>query len=492
MSMSAAHPDFASEQAFLHHAYASLKAMRKKIASQGDAGGDPKASAALKKHRETLLARMEDPQSVCFGRLDLEGGGRFYVGPQGIQDSGGGMIVINWAAKAALPFYEATPENPMALDLRRRFRTERERLLGIADEVFGTGSAVQPTIADILLEELGRERTAEIREIAATIQRDQYRIISRPLGSPTIVQGGPGTGKTVVGLHRAALLLYRHRQELVSSGVLVVGPNRLFMQYIAYVLPSLGETAADQVAIESLAPVRASALDDPLVAQVKGSERMAEVLRKAVVERVRMPTEDVEFQANGVRFSVPHWEVKALVDEFDGRTATYLGARDRFRSTFERRVATAYAAAAAAVLARQPDLGVPLAIDARQIPTFDSVQERMWPAITAAELVRQLLSSEDRLARAGTDVLTETERRLLFRKPVQTIDAVKWTAADGPLVDEVQFLLDGGVRTYGHVVLDEAQDLTPMQLHIGGFELEVPPKLVEGVRTYPAQMTIVA
>jgi DNA helicase IV len=459
----AAHPDFQSEQDFLRHAYACLGAMRDKRESLGDAGGDLKASAALEKLRRKALERMDDPESICFGRIDYEEGERLHIGPQAILDGAGDLAVINWAADKARPYYEASPEEPLDLRLRRRFRTQRERLLGISDEVFGTTTDVEPTIGDVLLQELGRERTAEMREIAATIQRDQYRIISRPLASTTIVQGGPGTGKTAVGLHRAALLLYRHRDELGAGRVLIVGPNPLFMQYIAYVLPSLGETAADQVAVNSLGSVDGRVADHDLVARVKGDERMIELLRRAVVDRVRAPVEDIEFRANGISFNVDATVVAELVSSFDATDMTYVAGRDRFRYSFERVVSEGYSA----VSQKRPNRLLP-PVNVRALPEFERAVDRIWPTITAPDLVRQLLSSEDRLERAAADVLTEVERRLLYRKPVERLDQVRWTSSDGPLVDEVQQLIEPNVQRAGHVVLDEAQDLTPMQLRMVG------------------------
>jgi DNA helicase IV len=456
------HPDFLDEQEFLLHAYRALQAMRESPGLSGDAGGDPKASAALRKEQERFLDRLEHPDTVCFGRIDQADGDHHYIGPRGVFDAGGTPIVINWSAPAAEPFYEATPDDPVGLVLRRRFRTRRETLLGISDETFG--AAEEPTIIDVLLEELGQERTAEMREIASTIQQDQYRIISRPLDATTVVQGGPGTGKTAVGLHRAAFLLYRHRQDLVASRVLIVGPNPLFMRYIAYVLPSLGETTADQLAIEALGPVSPVRRDDELVGRVKGDERMAEVLRRAVVDRVRAPDEDVRFSANNVRFTVEASAIAELVDGFDARSQSYVAARDRFRAAFERIVSDRYVSE---VTRRAASPAAP-SVNVRALREFERAVDRIWPAITAAELVRQLLASEERSERAATDMLTIAERRLLYRPPVERLDQVRWSVDDVPLVDEVQSLLEPTARRYGHVVLDEAQDLTPMQLRMVG------------------------
>jgi DNA helicase IV len=460
------HPEFESEQAFLRHAYECLKDMQARREARGDSGGDPKASAALEKLRQEVLERLGDPDSLCFGRIDLVEGNQHYVGRQGIWENGYGSepIVINWRAAAAEPFYTATPADHAGLTLRRRFRTDGSLLLGIADEPFGVAPTAEPTIGDILLEELGRERTAEMRDIVATIQDDQYRIISRPIDSATVVQGGPGTGKTAVGLHRAAMLLYRHREALTASRVLIVGPNPLFMQYIRYVLPALGETAADQSAIGGLGSMSSSRTDEVLVARVKGDERMSAVLRRAVADRVRAPSDDVTFRANGVDFRVKAEVITDLIGDFDAESTAYQVARDRFRAALERQVLEAYTSAA---YERRPGRPV-IPVNARSLPEFDRALDRIWPAITAQEIVRQLLASDERLDRAGTGVLSSTERRLIYRKPVEKLEEVQWTISDVPLVDEVQELLDRRPRRYGHVVLDEAQDLTPMQLRMVG------------------------
>jgi DNA helicase IV len=435
--------------------------MRQDIPADGHVGADPKAAAVLKKHFEIVRKHLENPDTVLFGRIAFEDGEDFHVGPRGIRDNGE-FVVVNWAAPAARPFYEATPTEPAGLALRRRLRTERDRLLGIADEWFGVGHP-EPTLGDILLDELVRDRTGEMRQVAATIQGDQYRIMERPLDAPTIVQGGPGTGKTIVGLHRAALLLYRHRQQLTTRRVLVVGPNQVFMRYIAYVLPSLGETAVDQVVVENLVDIKAGERDDRLVARVKGDNRMVEVLRRAVVDRVRPPAEPIEFIENGMPFSLSADAITALVGDYDGENESYNGGRLRFRAAMERAVTEAYVAASRRY--RPGEVPTPLSTN---ISELDRALDRIWPSITAAELVRQLLSSEERIERAGDGILTDAEKRLLYRKPAERLGDVQWSTSDLPLIDEAQDLIDPVARRYGHVIVDEAQDLTPMQLRMVG------------------------
>lgn len=457
------HPDFESEQAFLRHAYATLEAVKARGLPNPDAGADPKAMAALRKMFEEAQERFDDG-SVCFGRIDNKTGSTYYIGPNLIWETPGvgQPLVISWASGQATPFYTATPAEPLDLTLRRRFRSERDRLLTIADEPFGVAPEQEPTIGDFLLEELGRNRTSEMRQIAATIQTEQYEIIARPALTTTIVQGGPGTGKTVVGLHRAALLLYRERERTGVQRVLVVGPNRLFMQYIQSVLPSLGETAADQRAVSALGPISSVLHADPLVARVKGDLRMAEVLRRAVTDRVRPPEEPTRFSHNGVRFEIAAERIADLIGDFDAGVDAYNSARDRFRSAFERMVMDEYAAAARQAGRR------PAALRTRDLPELDRARDRIWPTFTAPELLRQLLASEERLERATEGLLTDPERRLLFMKPVERLEQVKWTITDVPLADEVQYLLDHRPQRYWHVVIDEAQDLTPMELRMVG------------------------
>lgn len=458
------HPEFASEQEFLRHAAQCLHRMREKLPRDGAAGADPKAAAVLKEHFEKARERLEHPDTVVFGRIIFANGDDFYLGPLGIQDDDDDLIVVNWAAPAAKPFYEASSTDPAGLTLRRRLRTRRDQLLGIADEWFGT-AAIEPTIGDILLDELTRERTAEMQQVVATIQADQYRIMERPLDSPTIVQGGPGTGKTIVGLHRAVLLLYRYRQELTTRRVLVIGPNQVFMRYIAHVLPSLGETAVDQVVVDDLleSDLRATRRDDPLVARVKGDERMVEVLRRAAVDRVRPPETAVEFTESGISVSISPDVIADLVRDFDARGRSFNNARLQFRAALQRTVADAYVAECRRLRpgAHTPPLPT-------RMPDLDRALDRIWPTITAPELVRQLLSSEERIERAGDGILNDAEKRLLYRKPVERLEQVDWSTSDIPLIDEVQELIEPTVRRRGHVIIDEAQDLTPMQLRMIG------------------------
>src|ERR671919_174897 len=246
-----AHPDLPAEQAYVDRAYAAL---------------------ALEAWSARRLATYEDAQrGLLFGRLDYEDVERpLYVGRRWVEDSERRQLVVNWQAPAARPVYTATPHDPQRVTLRRRFRAQGRRLIDIADETLDGTTLDGASVSDFLLEELERDRSTRMRDIVATIQGDQYRLITHDGGRPLVIQGGPGTGKTAVGLHRASWLLYTHRERLARSRVLVVGPNRTFMEYVSHVLPALGEDSVAQLAVSDLVPgVTATLRDAPAVARLK-------------------------------------------------------------------------------------------------------------------------------------------------------------------------------------------------------------------------------
>src|SRR5262245_46033152 len=251
------HPELESEQAYVDHAYACLEAMRRQVERAGEAGIGETEALVLEAWAAKRLITFEDAErGLCFGRLDLDGVLRpLYIGRRWVHEEQT-PIVVNWQAPAARAFYTATVAEPQGVALRRRFRTEGRRLLDLYDEPLdGSAGDVVHGVADILLEELERSRDEHMRDIVATIQADQYRLITREPEGVLVIQGGPGTGKTAVGLHRASWLLYTYRSELERSGVLVVGPNSVFMDYISHVLPTLGEERVEQSAVDELAGV---------------------------------------------------------------------------------------------------------------------------------------------------------------------------------------------------------------------------------------------
>jgi DNA helicase IV len=467
------HPDFETEQAFLQHAARCLAKMTTAAKSPPGAGS-VKASAALKRMQDEFLKEVSRESTITIGRIDQVDGDRFHIGPRIVWD-GINPIVISWAAPIAAPFYTATPADAQGLILRRRLRTEYDRLLGIQDDFFDTSrvgaiaatdtadktAQIEPAISDALLDELRRKRTGELHEIAATIQRDQYEVITRAADISTIVQGAPGTGKTLVGLHRAALLLFRNRSQGFEPKVLIVGPNPLFIRYISYVLPSLNETAVDQLAASELGPIPTRLADDPAVARVKGSPMMVRVIANALTDRVRVPTEATGFRPSGLTFEVDASAIAEAVEAVRAESLPYNAMRERFRLSLEDLVTQAF-------LRARDRSGRSIETTLRQLPEFARAMDRIWPFMTPIELTRQLLTSEERLEKASSGILSDAERRLLYRKPELQGAPVPWTTSDVPLLDEAQSLIEGSTPRYWHVVLDEAQDLTPMELRMVG------------------------
>src|SRR5262245_6032046 len=287
------HPDLADEQAYIDHAYECLEtsraaAWRLRDLNEADLGGTFQARFERNAFDEALLKRLADLDlgnaALVFGRIDrhvedddtaVEG---FHIGRLAVADENSEPIVIDWRAPVAEPFYRATGRTPMGLARRRHFAVEGRTLLGIEDELFGGGhlgvgndegleleDSDRPQLRgySTLIASIERGRTGSLGDIVATIQAEQDEIIRSPQAGVLVVQGGPGTGKTVVALHRAAYLLYTHRFPLEDQGVLVIGPNRVFLRYIEQVLPSLGEAGVEQVVLADLVPdVRFAARGD--------------------------------------------------------------------------------------------------------------------------------------------------------------------------------------------------------------------------------------
>ena len=362
---------------------------------------------------------------------------------------------MNWQAPAARPFYTATPVAPHGVTLRRRFRTRGREVLDINDEALdGSLAEGAAAVDDFLLEELERSRDAHMRDIVATIQADQYRLIARDPAPPLVVQGGPGTGKTAVGLHRASFLLYAHREEL--RRILVVGPNPTFMDYVSHVLPILGEESVDQRAVAELVDgIEVSRADRPDVERLKADLRLAEVVRRAVELRLEPRAGSFEARLDGAYVRVREEEVEPLLAR---------GARASSAWRTPRASASAWSSCADLYGQYTAKLGASAFAAADEVERalrkagLTRFIDRVWPVVKPDVVVAQLLGNRTRLREAAGDLLDAGEQRLLARR------ARGWSRADVPLLDLARTLLVEPPRAYGHVIVDEAQDLTPMEL----------------------------
>jgi DNA helicase IV len=454
------HPDLAAEQAYVDGAYDCLDRMREALIRAAEAGATEVAAEAIESWANERLRTFADAErGLCFGRIDSEEASEaIYVGRRWVHDDDRGALIVNWQAPAARPFYTATPAEPHGVTLRRRFRTRGRTLTGISDEALdGSLADAAAAVDDFLLEELEQARDARMRDIVATIQADQYRLIAREPDPPLVVQGGPGTGKTAVGLHRASYLLYAHRTEL--RRVLVVGPNPAFMEYVSHVLPTLGEESVDQRAlaelVDGVAVTRADSLD---VQRLKADPRLGEVVAQAAAQASEggVPQELV-IRLEGRFVGVESDEVGELLAEARAELGLTAAARERFRMNVLRRFYEDYGVRLGGQAFRNFDeVERALRKDGRLTRFLD----RAWPAPKPEQVVRRLLASREGLAAAADGLLDDAERELLRRA------RSGWSEADLPLIDETRALLTGAPTQYGHVIVDEAQDLTPMQLRM--------------------------
>jgi DNA helicase IV len=460
-------PELRAEQEYLDGARAALSAMHRRaralLDDLRDAGHPDLDYQAALMHRIAVLA--ESPRPLLFGRIDEEAGPSWHIGRRHVEDREGDPVVVDWRAPISTPFYRARVEDALGLARRRQVMVDRGRVVAVADDLFGAHdgdpSGTRLRGGDALLAELERARTGEMLDIVATIQAEQDEIIRAPLDLLLAVQGGPGTGKTAVGLHRAAFLLYNH-PELARDGVLVLGPSRAFLRYIAQVLPSLGEEAVLQSTVADIAPRAKVQAEDALeVRLVKGDPRMAEVLARSLHQRRRPVAEDVTLRARFTRCTLEREAVNRLSDAIAEGAAPYKAGRLALRS---RLVSLArHAVRESGRLDADQDW---FERELTSSPGFTELLDHLWPSVSPVALVTDLLTSAPRLEASASGVFSDSEWPRLLRPPGQRAAKLKWTLDDLALLDEATFLISGRSRTYGHIVVDEAQDLTPMQFRM--------------------------
>ncbi|OBQ49978.1 AAA family ATPase [Streptomyces sp. H-KF8] len=466
----------ARERSHLSASRTALRAMREDVESLDirDVTANWVNAQILERQIEDRIKALADlgDTPLFFGRLDYlhapgaeraegAGGERFYIGRRHVHDADGDPMVIDWRAPVSQPFYRASGKDPMDVALRRRFGYTGGDLTAYEDEHLSDPAEAAVT-SRLLQREIERPRVGPMRDIVATIQPEQDEIVRSGLSGSVCVQGGPGTGKTAVGLHRVAYLLYAHRERLARTGTLVVGPNRSFLHYIEQVLPALGELAVGQATVDDLvAHVEVRGTDDARAALVKGDARMAEVLRRALYAHVTPPAEPVVVVRGSRRWRVPAYELEEMIRQLLDRDIRYGAAREALPQRIAHTVLVQMERAGEA-----PDDRVQDAV-ARNSAVKAAVKA-VWPAVDPAKLVLRLLTDSEFLAEHAAGLLDEDERgAILWTKPARSVKSAKWSAADAVLIDEATDLIRR-TPSLGHVVLDEAQDLSPMQYRAVG------------------------
>jgi len=518
----------APEQSVVDGLYGRLDALRDEaserlaaIRKEGPSGSPQNRSerdafATLYEDRIAQLDAVED--RLCFGRLDLRDGDRFYVGRIGLSDAEHMPLLTDWRAPAARAFYSATAASPGDVVNRRHLTTQGRRVTAVEDDVLDV-DALREMGADealagegALLAALGARRTGRMGDIVATIQAEQDAVIRAPMTGALVVQGGPGSGKTAVALHRAAYLLYHHREQLESRGVLLIGPSRTFLRYIDHVLPSLGETGAVSTTLAGLVPgLEATAVEPDESAEIKGRTLMSDVVKAAVRERQRLPRADREIRIDGRTVVIRRKDIKEAQSRArrDGRP------HNEARATFAKEMIARLTRQLVEQLEVYSDEDrIELERDVRDDRNVRVAINLCWLPISPEQLIRDLFSKPHLLDHAARRLPRE-ERDLLLRPA-----GAPFTEADVPLLDEAAELLgdmpggrsrrsdepsqeeiqyardvldtfgDGGMVTaealaarmqggtarltvaerargdrtwtYGHVVVDEAQELSPM------------------------------
>ncbi len=472
----------AAERDHLAAAREFLRLMREDVlalpALAGDRVSQEYLKADLYRRAESLRDLPDAP--LFFGRLDYAGGPdtgagladhpggaspaeRFHIGRRHVHDGDGHPVVIDWRAPVSRPFYRASQGDPMGVARRRRFGFSGGDLTAYEDEVFAAaapsglpGAVGAEALSRIVIEEIERPRSGAMRDIVATIQPEQDDIVRADATDSVCVQGAPGTGKTAVGLHRVAYLLYAHRERMTRGGVLVLGPNRAFLTYIRNVLPALGEFDAEQTSVTELiatVPIRGTDTDD--AARLKGDARMAVLLRNALWDRISEPAESILLARGSRRWRVPAERIAELAGELRDRGVRYGTGREMFSHRIAHVILSQMEAAGETCDDRTHEA-------VRRTSQVRSAVDAIWPKADPVKVVFQLLSDPQALARAGEGFMSQAELdALAWPRPPRAAGSARWSAADAILIDEVADLIER-TPSLAHVVLDEAQDLSAM------------------------------
>ncbi|MET9785972.1 HelD family protein [Streptomyces canus] len=458
----------------IHHdrCRTALAAMIDGAQEQVVVGEDVSASGAdaevlgyqLRSQAKEMRELPEGP--LFFGKLEFDRGDHagqaYHLGRLRITEHPAAPpLVVDWRAPVSRAFYQASAGDPQGVAVRRRFgwapgsKGASADLTGLEDEHLSQGESGPSAI---VAREIERPRVGPMRDIAATIQPEQDDLVRGDLAVSVCVQGAPGTGKTAVGLHRAAYLLYTHPQRMRRGGLLVLGPNRTFLSYIAQVLPALGETGVRQSTLQDeIARHPVTATDADSTAVLKHDPRMAEVLRRALYARVSTAqVNSLEIKDGSYQWRVGAGELARIVADVRQEEPPYGIGRERVRG----RVVRSVQLQAERRAGPQSGAWVQRVSRSRVLGAF---LDAVWPKARPEEVVAELLSDREELAAAADGILdSEEQKNLLWTKPPRSWKSARWSAADLVLLDEVAGLVEHP-EGYGHLVVDEAQDLSPME-----------------------------
>jgi DNA helicase IV len=473
-------PVIRAERAHLIRSREFLRLMRENVLAINPMAGDRVSLEYLKAdlYRRAESLRDIPDAPLFFGRLDYDDQGSLrgvpgdrppglalHIGRRHVHDQDGTPVVIDWRAPVSRPFYRASQADPMGLSLRRRFGFSGAGLTAYEDELFtareGLGDSrvrsAEEKTSSLLIAEIERPRSGPMRDIVATIQPDQDDIVRADASRTVCVQGAPGTGKTAVGLHRVAYLLYAHKEQVTRRGVIVVGPNLAFLSYIRNVLPALGELDVTQTTVTELVasvPVRGTDSDE--AGRVKGDARMAEVLRRALWASIRPPAEALVVPRGSRRWRLPAHEIAALAAGLRDRGVRYGTGRELLGHRIAHVILTQMEAAGETCDDRTHDA-------VRRSAPVRTCVDQVWPKADAKRLVFGLLSSAAELARHAGGLLSEVEQRAILWSPApRGPGSARFSRADLVLIDEAADLIER-TPSLAHVVVDEAQDLSPME-----------------------------
>lgn len=483
-------PEIRVERDYLSACRAALARMREEAVTalatgrgEGDAFDKMQNFAARKFHKRQIeeLSGLDDVP-LFFGRLDFPLGevydtirdvgapssapdsDRVYIGRRGVSDEAGELMVIDWRAPLSRAFYEASQQDSMQVRVRRRFGFDHAGALTAFEDESLDSRFARADASDLLAAEIERPRKGPMRDIVATIQPEQMSLVRSPLERTLCVQGAPGTGKTAVGLHRLAYLLFTERDRLHrEGGVAVIGPNRSFLAYVRNVLPALGEVEVLQTTIDELTSsgLTVTRAEDPRTERIKGDARMAEVLRRHLFSRIRPLEESVQ-----VKHLQRTWHLypEELADEL---------AEVRERGTDYRGGIELLAQRLALLVLRQMERsGNPAGTNTlRQLGRNRAIVravQQMWPETDSVRTVFEILTDPDGLARAAEGILSADEQQAILRtsRP-RSVKTMTWSSSDLALIDEASGLIERPAKL-GHIVVDEAQDLSPMQIRAIG------------------------